>query len=210
LKVEKGWRISGDIMVKPKLPAPRKHTKLLIVQIVVLLLMTAFAAAMVPLYSLLCHALNISVPRAAVGDVGVAGSGIKPTDRVVEVRFVGEVSKGVPMTFAPMTYSMRVHVGAPVLTAYKAFNTSPVGMDGVAVHMIYGMGGRGEDGDIADYIDLRQCFCFELQHYPAGEEKMLPLNFIITPDLPAGVHTITFAYTLFKALPNDPRVRKKG
>ncbi len=38
---------------------------------------------------------------------------------------------------------------------------------------------------------------------------MLPLNFIITPDLPAGVHTITFAYTLFKALPNDPRIRKK-
>jgi cytochrome c oxidase assembly protein subunit 11 len=189
---------------KPK----RKHTKLLIVQIVVLLSMSAFAVAMIPLYSLLCHALSIPVPRVAVGEVGVAPTGVKPNSRTVEVRFVGDVAKGVPMTFAPMNYSMVVHVGAPVLTAYKAFNTGPVDMDGVAVHMLYGMGGRGKDGDIAQFVDLRQCFCFELQHYPAGETKMLPLNFIITPDLPAGVHTITFAYTLFKALPNDPRIRK--
>jgi cytochrome c oxidase assembly protein subunit 11 len=195
--------------MKNKTSLDKANARFLWIGAAVVVVMLGVSFAFVPLYRLFCQALSIPVPRVAVGEVGVAPKDVKPTDRMIEVRFVGDVAKGVPMTFAPMTYSMRVHVGAPVLTAYKAFNTSPVGMDGVAVHMLYGMGGRGKDGDIADYIDLRQCFCFELQHYPAGEEKMLPLNFIITPDLPAGVHTITFAYTLFKALPNDPRIRKK-
>jgi cytochrome c oxidase assembly protein Cox11 len=53
---------------------------------------------------------------------------------------------------------------------------------------------------VDEYVDLQQCFCFEEQIYPPNEEINLPLSFTITPDLPEGIHTITFGYTLYPAV----------
>jgi cytochrome c oxidase assembly protein subunit 11 len=184
-----------------------KNTKLLVGLCFIALAMLGVAFSFVPLYRIFCQALSIPVPRVAVGEHGTM-TRFKVSDRTVEVNFVADAARGVPIRFAPMDYSLRVRLGEPVLTAYTAFNTSPLAMDGVAVHMLYGMGGA-EDGDVARYVDLRQCFCFESQHYPPGQEIRLPLSFVVTPDLPPGVHTITFAYTLFKALPDDPRIRPR-
>lgn len=94
-----------------------------------------------------------------------------------------------------------------MLTAYQATNKGPA-FNGVAVHMLYAMGGEG-GFEPSSYIDLQQCFCFESEHYPAGQHITLPLSFTVSPNLPEGVHTITFAYTLFKSTENDPRVRKQ-
>jgi cytochrome c oxidase assembly protein subunit 11 len=192
-----------------KTPQQKKNERFLWLAGVIVVVMLGVSFAFIPLYRIFCQALSIPVPRIAVGEAPSVSGPIRETDRLVEVRFVASVGTGVPIRFAPLEYKRTVRVGEPVLTAYDAFNTSPAGMDGVAVHMVYGMGDVPDAGDMARYIDLRQCFCFELQHYPGNEEKRLPLNFVITPDLPKGVHTITFAYTLFKALPNDPRIRKK-
>ncbi len=155
--------------------------------------------AAVPLYRILCQHFGIPVPQIIAGPSAPAAA-IKPganLNRTVTIRFTANTQAGLPVTFHPRTYTMRVKVGQPVLTAYQAENISPQAFNGVAVHMLYAMGGPG--GDVSPYIDLRQCFCFEEEHYPAKEPLTLPLAFTVSPNLPEGIHTITFAYTLFES-----------
>ncbi len=174
--------------------------------------MLGVAYCAVPLYRAFCQAFGIPVPRILTGPTTTPEDATPVTStRTVTVRFIANTGGKVPVQFAPLAYTIRARVGEPVLTAYRARNTSPQSLDGVAVHMVYGMGSnparKGGD-DMLPFIDLQQCFCFSLQHYPAGSDIRLPLSFTVRPDLPPDVHTLTFAYTLFPALPDDPRVRE--
>ena len=193
------------------IPPARSHTKILLFCLVCLVWGTALVTAAVPLYRLFCQHFGIPVPRIITGPAPQAlpnsQSPIPNPSRTVTVRFTANSASGLPITFGPATYTQKVKLGEPVLTAYLARNNVDKAYDGVAVHMLYAMGGD-PDIDIASYVDLQQCFCFAQEHYPANQEVRLPLSFTISPNLPAGVHTITFSYTLFEALPNDPRIKK--
>lgn len=188
--------------------APKSNTRLAIILAVVAIAMLAVAYSFVPLYRLFCQAFGIPVPKVMVGQGGATIPADAPvTDRTVLIRFTANVGAGVPLTFSPREFSRKVKIGESVLTAYDAKNLSPKALNGVAVHMLYAMGGEGEQ-DVTPYVELQQCFCFEMQHYPGNEDVTLPLSFRLSPELPAAVHTITFSYTLFEALPNDPRIRE--
>ena len=49
----------------------------------------------------------------------------------------------------------------------------------------------------ADYFHKTACFCFDNQPLAAGEQAELGLVFILDPDLPDSVNTVTLSYTLF-------------
>jgi len=49
----------------------------------------------------------------------------------------------------------------------------------------------------ADYFHKTECFCFNNQPLAAGESAELALVFIVDPDLPASVNTVTLSYTMF-------------
>ena len=51
--------------------------------------------------------------------------------------------------------------------------------------------------NVADYFHKTECFCFENQPLAAGDQADLKLVFIIDPDLPAGVNSVTLSYTIF-------------
>ena len=42
-----------------------------------------------------------------------------------------------------------------------------------------------------------ECFCFELQEFGPGEEKAMPVRFIVDADLPDNVQSISLSYALF-------------
>lgn len=182
------------------------NNRLALILIGIMLISCAVTAAAVPLYRLFCQQLGIPVPSILVGQHASIAPATPISDRTVTIRFVANSASGVPIRFNPVSYSIKAHLGEPVLTAYDANNTSPAPLDGVAVHMLYYMGGP-HGVQINQYVELQQCFCFELQHYPGSSTVKLPLSFTISPDLPEGIHTITFSYTLFEALPNDARIR---
>lgn len=189
--------------------APRTRTLVMIaLAFSASLALTVFA---VPLYNLLCDAMGITRPSIPLGQSGTTLGPVTLTPaqaaRRVTIRFTANTQAGLPIDFAPLTYSVQVGLGQPFLTAYAAKNNAPKALDGVAVHMLYAMGGPS-GVQVADYIALEQCFCFAQQHYPAMEDIRLPLSFTLSPNLPEGIHTITFAYTLFEALPDDPRIKK--
>jgi len=187
--------------------APRKsHTRTLILCLIGLVWGIGLTIAAVPLYRVFCQHFGIPVPQIISGP-----SVVQPVkdisqenlNRTVTIRFTANTQGGLPVDFHPRTYTLRVKVGQPVLTAFEARNKSDRAIDGVAVHMLYGMGGP-EGVDLTPFIDLRQCFCFEEEHYPAQTDLTLPLAFTVSPNLPQGVHTITFAYTLFESTKRPP------
>lgn len=160
--------------------------------------MLALAFGFVPMYRTFCQIIGIPVPQLGTEMTPQKSSNIIGEDnRYITVRFIGNSAAGVPVEFGPRVKTIHAKVGEPVLTAYDATNLSPNNMKGQAVHTIVAMGdavGR----DAAKYVELVQCFCFEEQMYPGSTDVTLPLSFTIRGDLPKGVHTLTFAYTLFE------------
>ena len=49
----------------------------------------------------------------------------------------------------------------------------------------------------SDHFKKIECFCFENQSFRANEERAMPLQFIVDPNLPEFVDTITLQYTLY-------------
>ncbi len=52
-------------------------------------------------------------------------------------------------------------------------------------------------GNAARYFNKTECFCFTEQKFDALEGRDMPVVFIIDPDLPAHVDTVTLSYTFF-------------
>ena len=52
-------------------------------------------------------------------------------------------------------------------------------------------------GIAASYFQKTECFCFTEQVLKAGEEKIMPVIFIIDPSISEDVHEITLSYTFF-------------
>jgi cytochrome c oxidase assembly protein subunit 11 len=49
----------------------------------------------------------------------------------------------------------------------------------------------------AKYFKKLECFCFTTQEFAANEEKQMPVRFIVDPELPSYIDTITLSYTFF-------------
>jgi len=47
------------------------------------------------------------------------------------------------------------------------------------------------------YFIKTECFCFTQQVLAAGEQRTMPVRFIVDPDLPADVAAVTLSYTFF-------------
>ena len=149
-----------------------------------------FTFALVPLYRIACEKLlGVRLERGAVqaGDATAATR----SDRLVTVTFDGTVNSKLPWTFGPRQMSMQVHPGQLYETAYRARNTSDRDIVGSATPSI-------APARASKYFNKTECFCFTAQMLAAGETRDMPVRFIVDPDLPADVRTLTLSYTFFK------------
>lgn len=178
-----------------------QNTRLLLILLALGVGMLGLSYAFVPLYKAFCAALGIPVPSIMVGVAAEPKIIGEISNRTVTVRFQANNAQGMPVVLNPDVRRVKIRLGEPFLTSYKADNKAARTINGVAVHTILALGGPPRT-DINDYIQLEQCFCFEEQLYPASKHVNLPLQFTVTNDLPEGIHTITFAYTLFEN-PNE-------
>lgn len=177
------------------------NTRLLLILLALGVGMLGLSYAFVPLYKAFCEALGIPVPSVMVGEAAKPKMIGEISDRTVIIRFQANNAQGMPVVLSPDVRRTKIRLGEAFLTSYKADNKADRVINGVAVHTILALGGPPRT-DINDYIQLEQCFCFEEQLYPANKHVNLPLQFTVTNNLPEGIHTITFAYTLFEN-PNE-------
>jgi|TARA_B110000967_G_C18600083_1_gene418769 cytochrome c oxidase assembly protein subunit 11 len=164
------------------------HRKLLLQLSASAVVMFAFAVFVLPpLYDLFCEVTGIG------GKTGGAYEAVAievDTSRNIEVQFVAANNATIPWDFYPTEERIVVHPGESRAVTFFARNRTGKDMVAQAIPNVL-------PNNAADYFHKTECFCFNSQPLAAGEQAELDLVFIIDPDLPVSVNTVTLSYTLF-------------
>ena len=170
--------------------APARKTSGITRMVLVAIAAFGFSFSLIPLYRIACEkVLGIRLERTAAE--GVATAKQATNERVITVQFDGGVNSKLPWQFAPNQLTMSVRPGEQYEATYKAVNTSSRAIVGSAVPSVAPARASG-------YFSKTECFCFTAQTLQAGETRDMPVRFIVDPNLPADVKTITLSYTFFK------------
>ena len=168
--------------------ADSKANKTLISKLVLLTIgMFAFGYALVPLYDIFCEITGFG-GRTNTEAVTVAEA--PDLDREIRVEFVTTVNSYAPFDFEADADSMTVHPGKMYFATFTAKNLTGDGKVAQAVPSVAPVAA-------AEHFVKIECFCFNSQEFAANEEKAMPLQFIVDPDLPEYVDTITLQYTFY-------------
>jgi len=149
--------------------------------------MVGFGFALVPLYDIICDITGLN------GKTGVlAVEDVKEQDinHTVTVQFDGTVNSDLPWSFKPQQFSMEVVPGKLYQTEYIAQNISVDNVTGQAVPSV-------APNEASIYFSKTECFCFTEQLLAAGEEKNMPVTFIVSSDIPKDIDVLTLSYTFF-------------
>lgn len=161
----------------------RLMKKLLLIAVV----MFGFGFAMVPFYEKICEATGI---REVFKPDAVATNTQVDASRDISIKFDSNTQR-LAWKFKPLQRSVSVHPGEVVQVLYEVRNTREFPVTGQAVPS-YG------PRQAALYIKKMDCFCFRQQTLAAGEVRKMPVVFVIDPELPRDVNTITLSYTFFE------------
>lgn len=168
--------------------------------------MFGFGFALVPLYNVFCDAFGINGRFLEIEsgqyDVNAAierGEEIakrRDDSRMITVQFTANRNQNLPWEFHPTVTQVRVNPGEIKEVTYYARNLTDQPMIGQAVPSV-------APGKANKYFTKMECFCFAQQLFEAGEGREMPLRFVVDPDLPQDVNTITLAYTFFESPANS-------
>lgn len=153
--------------------------------------MCGFGYLLVPLYEVYCQATGFNGTTGRRLDYGEAVARKEDAGRTVTVEFVANTNGTLPWEFRPETARLRVHPGQLVLTRFHAHNLAHVAIVGQAIPSV-------TPNQAAPYFHKIECFCFSRQPLGPGEGKELPLQFLVDPELPKDITTLTLSYTFFE------------
>jgi len=147
--------------------------------------------SLVPLYRIACEKVfGVRLERGASQAAATHDSAGKAR-RTVRVEFDGGVNSKLPWAFHPEKLTMDVVPGELNEALYYARNESERPLVGSAVPSVAPARASG-------FFNKTECFCFTAQTLQAGEQREMPVRFIVDPDLPDDVSTITLSYTFYK------------
>jgi len=150
--------------------------------------MFGFGFALVPLYDVFCDITGIN---GKTGDQYISDKPIQiDTSREIKVEFLANLNADMPWEFKPLTRSVRVHPGEASRIEYVARNKTDRDIVGQAIPSV-------SPGIAAAHFQKTECFCFTEQVLKAGEEKIMPVVFMIDPSIDEDVHEVTLSYTFF-------------
>lgn len=150
-----------------------------------------FGFALVPLYDVICRLTGLNGRTNTVAQAPGKNTQID-LSRWVTVEFLTHTMPGVAVEFAPEKFSMRVHPGDIIQTHYVAKNQSTQAFVGQAVASV-------TPAIAAPYFQKIECFCFTQQTLLPGEERTMPVVFVVNPDISRDLGTVTLSYTFFEA-----------
>ncbi|VAW72777.1 Cytochrome oxidase biogenesis protein Cox11-CtaG, copper delivery to Cox1 [hydrothermal vent metagenome] len=172
---------------------PQTNNRIIGKLLFLVVMMFGFGFALVPLYDVFC---DITGLNGKTGDqVNFTTAPIVDKNRLVKVTFLASLNDSMPWTFKPQQTVVEVHPGVPTTITYIAKNNSPHAITGQAVPSV-------APGLAAAYFQKTECFCFTQQELKPGEEKIMPVTFIVDSKLPSQMTDITLSYTFFTS-PED-------
>ena len=140
-----------------------------------------------PLYDVFCDITGFGGRANATAITAIEEPDLT---RTVRVEFVTTVNEYAPWSFSADVDSMEIHPGQLYFATFSATNRSAQQLTGQAVPSIAPVAAN-------EHFKKIECFCFTSQEFEASERRSLPLQFIVDPDLPDYVDTITLSYTMF-------------
>ncbi len=163
------------------------HRNLVTSLLVVVVGAFAFGYALVPLYDVFCEITGFGGRTNAEAVAVVEAPDLS---REIRIEFVTTVNSYAPFEFGADADSMTVNPGKMYFATFTAKNLTDKDKVAQAVPSV-------APGTAAAHFVKIECFCFDQQTFLANEERAMPLQFIVKPDLPDYVDTITLQYTFF-------------
>jgi cytochrome c oxidase assembly protein subunit 11 len=154
------------------------------------LAMFGFGYALVPLYDVFCEITGLN-GKTGVATAAEVAAGVDAR-RLVTVELDSNVNPALPWKFGPLQKKVQVHPGQIMEVQYFAENTSDRPVVGQAVPSV-------APTPASVYFNKTECFCFTQQTLAPGERRVMPVRFIVDPDMPAKYTTLTLSYTFFAA-----------
>jgi len=155
--------------------------------LVVAMVMFGFGFMLVPFYKKICEVTGInSVLKADE----VTNSQVE-AGRILDVQFDTNLRDDLPWTFRPLEKAVRIHPGELTQVMFEIRNNSTRTITGQAIPS-YG------PQLAASYFKKLECFCFKQQTLRPGEERRMPVVFVIERGLPKDVNTVTLSYSFFE------------
>lgn len=165
------------------------HKPLLRKLVLVCLAMFLFGFALVPLYDVFCRLTGLN---GKTENTAAVPSTRIDHRRTIKVEFIANRDESIPWHFAPEINAIELNPGAVKVINFRVKNLSSQAMVGRAVPSV-------SPGAAARYFKKIECFCFNEQPLDGLDEKDMPVQFYIDPQLPAEFSTITLSYRLYKS-----------
>ena len=146
-----------------------------------------FGYALVPLYDVFCEITGFG---GRTNDAAVQVAEAPDLGREIRIEFMTTVNEYAPFEFSADADSMTVHPGKMYFATFTAKNMTGNDKIAQAIPSVAPMAA-------AEHFVKIECFCFNSQEFAANEAKAMPLQFIVDPDLPDYVDTITLQYTFY-------------
>ena len=155
--------------------------------VVWVLAMFGFGFLLVPLYDVFCEITGFGGRTNAVA---VAVPESPDATRIVRVEFVTQTNEYAPWDFSADLPTMEVHPGRLYFATFTAKNLTDAAKIAQAVPSV-------TPAAATEHFRKLECFCFTSQAFAANEERQMPLQFIVDPELPEYIDTISLQYTFY-------------
>jgi cytochrome c oxidase assembly protein subunit 11 len=162
--------------------------------------MFGFGFALVPLYDLLCQVTGIQSVSLRNAGNGAGEAVAEPLakslsgradSRLITIKFDTSVHPNLPWDFQPLERHLQVHPGKLYQVNFAARNRSSASVTGQAIPSV-------APWQATAFLNKLECFCFNRQTLAGGAAVEMPLRFMISPDLPPEIRSLTLSYSLMK------------
>lgn len=164
-----------------------RHRELTLKLVALTVGMFFFGFALVPLYDVFCDLTGFGGKTANTAE---AVEERPDASRTLRIEFLASLGEFAPWEFRPEKSSMRIHPGKLYEATYYARNLTDGTLVGQAVPSI-------APGIAADDFKKVECFCFTQQEFAPREAREMKVVFMVDPELPSYVDTVTLSYTFF-------------
>jgi len=182
------------------------NRQMLLKLLVVTFFMFCFGYALVPAYKAICELTGINVVTSK-NEYGIRALGAtKPVENNTQIDYSRTVTiefdsnaRG-PFRFRPVKNFIEVHPGELNQIIYEVVNEQNQTIVAQAIPSY-------APKIATQHFTKLECFCFQQQSLAPKESREMPVMFVIDPNLPKDVKTITLSYTFFEIQSAQPVVR---
>ena len=173
------------------------NRQMLLKLLVVTVFMFCFGYALVPAYKAICELTGINVVTSK-NEYGIRALGAtKPVENNTQIDYSRTVTiefdsnaRG-PFRFRPVKNFIEVHPGELNQIIYEVVNEQNQTIVAQAIPSY-------APKIATQHFTKLECFCFQQQSLAPKESREMPVMFVIDPNLPKDVKTITLSYTFFE------------